>query len=51
MHFEIFGFSQASFGLECQCKQTLAGNICCCGTFPQQSTAIIEATPVMKGDS
>ena len=31
------------------CKQALAGNICCCGTYPRHPTAIIEAAQVMKG--
>jgi xanthine dehydrogenase YagT iron-sulfur-binding subunit len=32
-----------------QCKQALAGNICCCGTYPRHPTAIMEAAQVMKG--
>ena len=31
------------------CKQALAGNICCCGTYPRHPTAIMEAAQVMKG--
>ena len=31
------------------CKQALAGNICCCGTYPRHPTAIMEAADVMKG--
>lgn len=31
------------------CKQALAGNICCCGTYPRHPTAIMEAAEVMKG--
>jgi aerobic-type carbon monoxide dehydrogenase small subunit (CoxS/CutS family) len=34
---------------EDQCKQALAGNICCCGTYPRHPTAIVEAAQVMKG--
>jgi len=34
---------------ENDCKQALAGNICCCGTYPRHPTAIIEAAQVMKG--
>jgi len=35
---------------EDQCKQALAGNICCCGTYPRHPTAIMEAAPqIMKG--
>jgi aerobic-type carbon monoxide dehydrogenase small subunit (CoxS/CutS family) len=30
-------------------KQALAGNICCCGTYPRHPTAIMEAAQVMKG--
>jgi aerobic-type carbon monoxide dehydrogenase small subunit (CoxS/CutS family) len=30
-------------------KQALAGNICCCGTYPRHPTAILEAAQVMKG--
>jgi len=33
---------------EGECKQALAGNICCCGTYPRHPTAIIEAAQVMK---
>jgi len=32
-----------------ECKQALAGNICCCGTYPRHPTAIMEAAHVMKG--
>lgn len=32
---------------ENDCKQALAGNICCCGTYPRHPTAIIEASQVM----
>jgi xanthine dehydrogenase YagT iron-sulfur-binding subunit len=32
-----------------ECKQALAGNICCCGTYPRHPTAIIEAAPAIKG--
>jgi aerobic-type carbon monoxide dehydrogenase small subunit (CoxS/CutS family) len=31
------------------CKQALAGNICCCGTYPRHPTAIMEAAQNMKG--
>ena len=31
------------------CKQALAGNICCCGTYPRHPTAIMEAAPAIKG--
>ncbi len=31
------------------CKQALAGNICCCGTYPRHPTAIMEAADAMKG--
>jgi aerobic-type carbon monoxide dehydrogenase small subunit (CoxS/CutS family) len=32
------------------CRQALAGNICCCGTYPRHPTAIMEAAPqIMKG--
>jgi xanthine dehydrogenase YagT iron-sulfur-binding subunit len=31
------------------CKQALAGNICCCGTYPRHPTAIMEAAPTIKG--
>jgi aerobic-type carbon monoxide dehydrogenase small subunit (CoxS/CutS family) len=32
------------------CKQALAGNICCCGTYPRHPTAILEAAPqIAKG--
>jgi xanthine dehydrogenase YagT iron-sulfur-binding subunit len=31
------------------CKQALAGNICCCGTYPRHPTAIMEAAQVIKG--
>ena len=34
---------------EDDCKQALAGNICCCGTYPRHPTAIVEAAQVMKG--
>ncbi len=34
---------------EDDCKQALAGNICCCGTCPRHPTAIMEAAQVMKG--
>jgi aerobic-type carbon monoxide dehydrogenase small subunit (CoxS/CutS family) len=34
---------------ENDCKQALAGNICCCGTYPRHPTAIMEAAGVMKG--
>jgi aerobic-type carbon monoxide dehydrogenase small subunit (CoxS/CutS family) len=30
---------------EDDCKQALAGNICCCGTYPRHPTAIMEAAP------
>ncbi len=32
-----------------ECKQALAGNICCCGTYPRHPTAIMEAAQTMKG--
>ncbi len=31
------------------CRQELAGNICCCGTYPRHPTAIMEAAGVIKG--
>jgi aerobic-type carbon monoxide dehydrogenase small subunit (CoxS/CutS family) len=31
------------------CKQALAGNICCCGTYPRHPTAIMEAALAIKG--
>jgi aerobic-type carbon monoxide dehydrogenase small subunit (CoxS/CutS family) len=35
---------------EDDCKQALAGNICCCGTYPRHPTAIMEAAPqITKG--
>jgi len=34
-----------------QCKQALAGNICCCGTYPRHPTAIMEAAQIMKGSA
>ena len=34
---------------ENDCKQALAGNICCCGTYPRHPTAIMEAAQMMKG--
>jgi aerobic-type carbon monoxide dehydrogenase small subunit (CoxS/CutS family) len=35
---------------EDDCKQALAGNICCCGTYPRHPTAIMEAAPqILKG--
>ena len=34
---------------ENDCKQALAGNICCCGTYPRHPTAIMEAAQVIKG--
>jgi aerobic-type carbon monoxide dehydrogenase small subunit (CoxS/CutS family) len=34
---------------ENDCKQALAGNICCCGTYPRHPTAIIEAAQIIKG--
>ncbi len=34
---------------EHDCKQALAGNICCCGTYPRHPTAIMEAAREMKG--
>jgi len=34
-----------------ECKQALAGNICCCGTYPRHPTAIMEAAQAMKGDA
>ena len=30
-------------------RQALAGNICCCGTYPRHPTAIVEAAQVMRG--
>jgi xanthine dehydrogenase YagT iron-sulfur-binding subunit len=36
---------------EDDCKQALAGNICCCGTYPRHPTAIMEAAQVMKGEA
>lgn len=33
-----------------ECRQALAGNICCCGTYPRHPTAIMEAAPqITKG--
>jgi aerobic-type carbon monoxide dehydrogenase small subunit (CoxS/CutS family) len=34
---------------ENDCKQALAGNICCCGTYPRHPTAIMEAAQSIKG--
>jgi aerobic-type carbon monoxide dehydrogenase small subunit (CoxS/CutS family) len=34
---------------ENDCKQALAGNICCCGTYPRHPTAVMEAAQIMKG--
>jgi xanthine dehydrogenase YagT iron-sulfur-binding subunit len=34
---------------ENDCKQALAGNICCCGTYPRHPTAIMEAAQLMRG--
>jgi aerobic-type carbon monoxide dehydrogenase small subunit (CoxS/CutS family) len=34
---------------ENDCKQALAGNICCCGTYPRHPTAIMEAAQIIKG--
>ena len=34
---------------EDDCKQALAGNICCCGTYHRHPTAIMEAAPIIKG--
>jgi aerobic-type carbon monoxide dehydrogenase small subunit (CoxS/CutS family) len=35
-----------------ECKQALAGNICCCGTYPRHPTAIMEAAPqIAAGDA
>jgi aerobic-type carbon monoxide dehydrogenase small subunit (CoxS/CutS family) len=31
------------------CRQALAGNICCCGTYPRHPTAIVEASQSIKG--
>jgi aerobic-type carbon monoxide dehydrogenase small subunit (CoxS/CutS family) len=31
------------------CRQALAGNICCCGTYPRHPTAIVEASQAIKG--
>jgi aerobic-type carbon monoxide dehydrogenase small subunit (CoxS/CutS family) len=33
---------------EDDCKQALAGNICCCGTYPRHPTAIMEASQSIK---
>ena len=33
---------------EDDCKQALAGNICCCGTYPRHPTAIMEAAPQIR---
>jgi len=33
------------------CRQALAGNICCCGTYPRHPTAIMEAAQAMKGSA
>ena len=30
------------------CRQALAGNICCCGTYPRHPTAIVEAAGIMR---
>ena len=30
------------------CRQALAGNICCCGTYPRHPTAIVEAAGSIK---
>jgi aerobic-type carbon monoxide dehydrogenase small subunit (CoxS/CutS family) len=35
---------------EDDCKLALAGNICCCGTYPRHATAIVEvSSQIMKG--
>ena len=31
------------------CRKALAGNICCCGTYPRHPTAIMETAQSMKG--
>jgi aerobic-type carbon monoxide dehydrogenase small subunit (CoxS/CutS family) len=31
------------------CRQALAGNICCCGTYPRHPTAIVEAAQAIRG--
>ncbi len=36
---------------ENDCKQALAGNICCCGTYPRHPTAIMEAAQIIKGET
>jgi aerobic-type carbon monoxide dehydrogenase small subunit (CoxS/CutS family) len=41
--------SKNSNPTENDCKQALAGNICCCGTYPRHPTAIMEAAQLMKG--
>ena len=33
---------------EDDCRQALAGNICCCGTYPRHPTAIVEAAGIIK---
>ena len=33
---------------EDDCRQALAGNICCCGTYPRHPTAIVEAAGIMR---
>ena len=30
------------------CRQALAGNICCCGTYPRHPTAIVEAAGIIR---
>ena len=34
---------------ENDCKQALAGNICCCGTYPRHPVAIMEAAQIIRG--
>ena len=33
---------------EDDCRRALAGNICCCGTYPRHPTAIVEAAGIMR---
>jgi len=33
---------------EDDCRRALAGNICCCGTYPRHPTAIVEAAGILR---
>ncbi|NLT67036.1 MAG: (2Fe-2S)-binding protein [Acidobacteria bacterium] len=36
---------------EDQCREALAGNICCCGTYPRHPTAIMEAAKAINAST